>query len=343
MSDVESVTSDISTSSDKIKVFVYSRPEFSNAVTNKKFSQHFKEFESGIDHAFIAKNSKTRQSLGFGIIFFYSLEMANLAIQKMRNTKVMGEFQIISIGKKGELQSPSGPSLVDRTKFNDDASISSGRSDFQPTYSGPVHSQPPADCIHAYVPQTNPAAPPNVDDPQQVSVKVTHLPTTITKEKLHLHFLKAGEIRGEPVIHVTDKSVYAHVNFHQPMSAQNAVSMLNNSVIDGTTIRVKLARMKSPNAETKSIERDNYEKVLKLDPNQWNTLMLVNPNSGTSLFQDVISPYKSNPNVIIQLVHENQSVKFSGKFDAVEDAYSTLKRQLNKELPVDKYVQCRLS
>ena len=403
MSDIESVTSDISTSSDKIKVFVYSRPKFSNAVTNKKFSQHFKEFQSGIDHAFIVKDSKTRQSQGFGIIFFSSLEMANLAIQKMRSTKVMGEFQIISIGfGKGE---PSGPSLVDRTEFNDGASIASGRSGFQPTYSGPVHSQPPADCviienidpsfseseiralisapmlsfnrlpppsngvmikfypntdahaiaqslngknvmdrcIHAYVPRTNPAPPSNVDDPQQASVKVTHLPLTITKEKLHLHFLKAGEIKGEPVIHVTDKSVYAHVNFHQPMSAQNAVSMLNNSVIDGTTIRVKLARMKSPNVETKSIERDNYEKVLKLDPNQWNTLMLVNPNSGTSLFQDTISPYKSNPNVLIKLEYENQSVKFSGKFDAVEDAYSTLKRQLNKELPVDEYVQCRLS
>ena len=456
--------------------------------------------------------------------------MANLAIQKMRNTKVIGEFQIISIGfGKGELQSPSGPSLVDRTEFNDGASIASGRSGFQPTYSGPVHSQPPADCviienidpsfseseisalisvpmlsfnrlpppsngvmiklypntdahaiaqslngknvmdrcILAYVPRTNPAPSPNVGathqppralaagplpafvqgqppvtgplptfgpgqpsrhalatgppaafgpgqpshhalatgpppafgsgqpgtshaygggaqmpsspnqkqlqraygnppfsptapvpptmrtshpptvnptmstesathqadfqypDPQQASVKVTHLPPTITKEKLYLHFRKAGEIKGEPVIHVTSKSVFAHVNFYQPMSAQNAASMLDNSIIDGTKIRVKLAR-------TKSIERDNYEEVLKLDPNQWNTLMLVNPNSGTSLFQDAISPYKSNPNVIIQLEYENQSVKSSGKFDAVEDVHSTLKRQLNKELPVDR-------
>ena len=536
LSDVESVTSDISTSSDKIKVLVHSRPKFSKAVSNRKFRQHFKEFESGINHAFIAKHHKTHQSLGFGIILFSSLEIANLAIQKMRNTKVMGEFQIISIGfGKGEPQSSSGPSLVDRTEFNDGASIASGRSGFQPTYSGPVHSQPPADCviienidpsfseseiralisapmlsfnrlpppsnrvmiklypntdahaiaqslngknvmdrcIHAYVPQTNPAAPSNVGathqppralaagpppafaqcqppatgplptfgpgqpsrhalatgpppafglgqpgtshaygggaqmpsthpnlagmpsspnqkqlqraysnppfsptapvppamqishpptmnrtmstepathqadfqppiarvpslDPQQTSVKVTHLPPTITKEKLYLHFRKAGEIKGEPVIHITSKSVFAHVNFHQPMSAQNAASMLDNSIIDGTTIRVKLARTKSPNVETKSIERDNYEKVLKLDPNQWNTLMLVNPVSGISLFQDAISPYKSNPNVIIQLEYENHSVKFSGKFDAVEDAYSTLKRQLNKELPVDR-------
>ena len=174
-------------------------------------------------------------------------------------------------------------------------------------------------------------------DPKQASVKVTRLPPTITKEKLHLHFRKAGEIKGEPVIHITNKSVYAHVNFNEPISAQNAVSMLDNSDIDNLKIRVKLAPTKS-NVEMNSIEYDNYEKILKVGMNQWNTLMLVDPVSKTSPFQDAIAPYKSNPNVIIHLAYENQSVKFSGKYDAVEDAYSTLKRQLTKELPVDRYL-----
>ena len=42
------------------------------------------------------------------------------------------------------------------------------------------------------------------------SVKVTHLPPTITKEKLYRHFRRAGEIDGDPVINYTAKSMFAY-------------------------------------------------------------------------------------------------------------------------------------
>jgi len=143
-----------------------------------------------------------------------------------------------------------------------------------------------------------------------------------------MHFRKAGEIKGEPAIHATAKSMYAHVNFYDP-AADCAVRDLNGSVMDGTSITVKLAKKSAPNETEKVVSKDNHNKVLKLKTKQWNALMLVN-ESGTKLFEELTDPYKYNQSVLIKPVFEENAIKFTGKHDAVESAFSFFQKQLKK-------------
>lgn len=72
---------------------------------------------------------------------------------------------------------------------------------------------------------------------------------------------------------------------------------------------------------------------MKLGPDQWNKLMNVGPH-GASIFQELIGPFKSNPNVTIRPQIDQLSIHFVGVHDAVLSAYKHIANQLNKELPV---------
>ena len=72
---------------------------------------------------------------------------------------------------------------------------------------------------------------------------------------------------------------------------------------------------------------------MKLQPDKWNKLMNVGPH-GASLFQELIGPFKSNPNVTIQPLIDQLTIRFVGVRDAVWSAYSHIANQLNKELHI---------
>jgi RNA recognition motif-containing protein len=174
--------------------------------------------------------------------------------------------------------------------------------------------------------------------PGSTSVKVTHLPPSITKEKMNAHFSVVGKINGDPNLQVTQKSVYGYVNYLDPHSAQRAVNELHCSEIDGVSITVKLAKnsgstTKAPNADSGN---HHHEKVMKLSSEQWNSLMLT--SGETSLFKELTAPFKSNPNVTITPICEEMRVKFAGKFDAVESAYDILNKNMKKEIVFNRLV-----
>ena len=192
----------------------------------------------------------------------------------------------------------------------------------QPGYGPPVHDNQPK----------SPGLPTSAGPPGSTSVKVTHLPPGVTKEVLYMHFRKAGEIDGDPVIHVGPKSIYAHINFYDPLAAQRAVTLLERSQINGVSITVKLAKKQA--APTPKIDRENHEKIMQLSDGQWNYLMHM--SGGMCLFSEIIVPYKSNPNVIITPVNLEMRIKFAGKFEAVKSAYDFVKKNLKKEIVLDR-------
>ena len=152
----------------------------------------------------------------------------------------------------------------------------------------------------------------------------------------------------DPSIHITTKSVYAHVNFIEPQAAQNAVSQLNGSSIDGMSINVKLSNKQAtaPSSSSSSghpakeacVDPDNHEKMLQLDSMQWSALMTASSGSTTIQFYEIMAPYKTNTNVVATPMCQEMCIKFVGKYDAVEDACSFLRRHLNKDISLDRCV-----
>ena len=218
----------------------------------------------------------------------------------------------------------------------------------QPLPPRPLGPYPPGPPAQPHPPgvQVSPTKPEAPISPEKLlpsdSVKVTHLPPGITKEKLLEHFKMAGEIKGMPNIHHTAKTTYAHVNFVEPSAAKFAAEHLNGSSIDGVSLTVKLQPKKKPPkakqvpTEEKEFDPNNFEKVMKLEESQWNSLMLV--KRGTTQFKEIMAPFKSNPNVMVTPLLEESRIKFTGKQDAVKDAFSFLKRSLSKEITIDRYV-----
>lgn len=81
---------------------------------------------------------------------------------------------------------------------------------------------------------------------------------------------------------------------------------------------------KSPSAE---------ERLMALQPTQWNQLMKVE-HDGSSHFQQLSAPFKTNPNVRIEPQINEHSLRFVGSCDAVISAYKHFSDALNKELHI---------
>ena len=83
-----------------------------------------------------------------------------------------------------------------------------------------------------------------------------------------------------------------------------------------------------------SLIRQNEEmKMLPLQPEQWNQLMMVQ-SSGKSLYQEIILPFKTNPNVAIKIAPDSYMLQISGISAAVSSAYEHIQNQLSKDLHI---------
>ena len=74
-------------------------------------------------------------------------------------------------------------------------------------------------------------------------------------------------------------------------------------------------------------------KLLKLQPEQWNQLMTVQ-STGTSLYQQIISPFQTNPKVRIEIQADVRVLKISGVPAAVSSACEHVLHHMNKDLHV---------
>ena len=466
-SDSESVAYE-SVYSDKIKVIVHTRPKLPSSI-NSAFKNHFKDFQSDIASSFVCQDRNTKKSRGFGKVFFTSTKAADYAKEKMRGTKILGKFEVISleiakeknknVGKSssspmkvqpspivGSFQfplsdqhSPDGiAEAVGQLSLSDQPVLSKPQdsviienlnpefteSDIQSIVGVPMlscrrlsdssnavlikcHSKADAavvvrllnnktildKCISARLASPgcpvlplltippasrtlpeyqrgvsamsteseSPSVFPNL--PREIlqrtpsttsmesdvlspslqsnaqSVKVTHISRNITEKQLYNHFKSAGEISVQPFFNKNPPNSlfqYAYVNYLDHVSAQKAVDLLHKSKLGGTTITVKLSMNKiAPQSE--DISDDNFERVLKLNPKQWNSLMLVNPTTGSTLFKEVMDPFNVNRDVTFTPDYQSQSVKFSGKRETAEHAYGYLSKQLDKEFFIDRY------
>lgn len=78
---------------------------------------------------------------------------------------------------------------------------------------------------------------------------------------------------------------------------------------------------------------DEYEVVLSSE--DWNKLMLMRPDK-TSLFHQLVLPYRTNPNVYIESHNATLSIHIVGMRAAVQDVKITIISELNKEIIVEE-------
>ncbi len=161
------------------------------------------------------------------------------------------------------------------------------------------------------------------------SVKVSHIARGVTKEQLYQHFRVAGEIVKQPVLFDTKGPFnYAYINYQDQLAAQRAVSIHDKSSLGGESITVKLSASKSFSSHDEDMSEENCERVLKLNPDQWNRLMHVNLTTGTNLFNEIMDPFRLNRDVKYNPDSQNNCIVFSGKREIVEDARGDLPKNL---------------
>ena len=91
--------------------------------------------------------------------------------------------------------------------------------------------------------------------------------------------------------------------------------------------------------QPQSASPNHSEKRMSFKPDQWNRLVTVGPH-GSSPYQRLMEPYKHNPSIKIELIHEELSLSFTGSPEAVDGAFKHFSTQLNEDLSVpDRCVQ----
>lgn len=84
----------------------------------------------------------------------------------------------------------------------------------------------------------------------------------------------------------------------------------------------------------RAVHTQDIQDTIHLNSTQCNLLTAIRP-SGTSLYQELMQPFKANPNVKIELLLAEVSLCFTGKKDAVESASSHFSAHLQQLIPVE--------
>jgi len=77
------------------------------------------------------------------------------------------------------------------------------------------------------------------------------------------------------------------------------------------------------------------EQRIPLSSEDWNKLMLMRPDK-TSVFQQLVLPYRTNDNVRIEEDNSSLAVCVVGMKGAVQDVVATITAELNKDIVVEQ-------
>lgn len=79
---------------------------------------------------------------------------------------------------------------------------------------------------------------------------------------------------------------------------------------------------------------DVVQEEMKLSSEQCNLLTAI--RTGSSLYQELCLPFKTNSNVKIELLLDEVAVRFEGKQDAVKSAHNHFSTQLKRYIPLEQ-------
>jgi O-acetyl-ADP-ribose deacetylase (regulator of RNase III)/RNA recognition motif-containing protein len=150
-----------------------------------------------------------------------------------------------------------------------------------------------------------------------------------------------GIVTGVRFIPVDSASKQSVITFSCADDAKTTVSELNGKCFLGQKVTASFHLGNSPRVEVKvgnlisPLETPpSIEALIQLRSAEWNLLTSVNP-AGSSLYQELTEPFKTNPNVKIDLLPSKVAIQLTGQKDAVESAHCHFKSQLQGHIPIE--------
>ena len=205
----------------------------------------------------------------------------------------------------------------------------------------PVQRSPPIPSVPNIMDTCVPVLPaPLVPLASQPSSQVLLTNLSLEIEKDTIKALCRGKVTDVKFIPVDSASKQSVITFSCPDDAQMAVGELDGKLFLGQKVtasfysvghsqgEVKVGNLISP-LETPH----NILELIQLKSAEWNLLTAVNP-AGSSLYQELTEPFKTNPNVKIDLLPSEVAVRFSGQKEAVESAHNHFKSRLQRHITV---------
>jgi RNA recognition motif-containing protein len=218
-SDSESISdSDSDSSNTTLYVGVFDS-KFPNYVNSGHLRKHFSEFEHTIENAMIVRDMQTKQTKGYGFVTFTSHASAEVAMKKLRGSKLHGKFKLFINfkGSKGSTSTTLSPSSSTAPSLS--PSRASSTVDLLSCFSDDETELSDGDCK------------------LYVSVNKSKFPNYINSRHLQAHFSEFKEHIKKAII-VRDFQTkrtkgYGFVTFKSHSAAEIATKKLRGSKLDG--------------------------------------------------------------------------------------------------------------
>ena len=309
--------------------------KFPDYITGRHLRQHFIDFKDGIIKAEIICHPETEKRK-VGCITFSSQAVAEDAISTLEGSKLQGKFKLIlqfDRGRRGQVKE-------DRHTPHPDT-----------TDTLPSVCQPPSPSLasNASVAST----PPKVGLSTHMQQPLTSFGSGKISQQLQPMSLSASPATSDPVTKMAPLELPSTPRHKRCQAMSLTLYQLIKKICwddinqfeqngglftytEGCAIIVAPTQLSLSRFFNEVV--NNFEEcTMTLKPEQWDRLMAVSPQAGTSLFYQL---FTGSPNLQTHLLHDQTAIVFTGTRNTVQSAHKHLTAILNKELYINRYT-CR--
>lgn len=319
------------TSSQKASCKVLVRAKHSKLpdyITGRHLRQHFIDFKDGIIKAEIICDPETKKGR-VGCMTFSSQGVAEDAISTLEGRKLQGKFKLvlqINHGRRGQIKEDQHSPQPDTVKTL------------------PSVCQPPSPG------STTNASVANIPPKVGMSTHMTSFGSGKLSQQVQQMSLSTSPTGSDSVTEKTPPEHPSSPNhkWYKAMSLDlyqlikkmcwDDINKLEKSgglftYTEGHAVIIAPTQVSLTRFFNEVV--DNFEEsTMTLKPEQWDRLMTVSPQAGTSLFHQLLA---NSLNLQTHLLHDKTAIVFTGTRNTVQSAHKHLTAILNKELHINRY------
>ena len=307
--------------------------KFPDYITGRHLRQHFIDFKDGIIKAEIICDPETEKGR-VGCITFSSQAVAEDAISTLEGSKLQGKFKLIFQFNRGR-----------REQVKEDRH--SSQPDTNKTLPSVYQLPSPGLASNASVAST----PPKVGVSTHMQQPLTSFGSGKILQQLQPMSLSTSPTSSDSVTKTAPPELPSSPDHKWCQAMSLSLYQLikkmcwddinqfekNGGLFTYTEGRAIIVAPKQVSLSRFFNEVvNNFEEcTMTLKPEQWDRLMSVSPQAGTSLFHQL---FTSSPNLQTHLFHDQTAIVFTGTRNTVQSAHKHLIAILNKELYINRYM-----